>query len=86
MAYNTDKQSYSNAVMRLREINPCPPKNGKKEVAESPAAFATQGKVRCQYCKNKGWRGTSHDEKDCRAKKREQSRQQWWREQDGWEF
>jgi len=69
-----DKPSYSEIVMRLREINPRSTK--KEEKIEPPAAFYTQTQRFCTYYKAKGWLGTSHNEIDCRMKKRDQSRQQ----------
>lgn len=59
--------------MRLREINP---RSKREEKIEPPAAFYSQTQRFCAYCKSKGWPGTSHNEIDCRTKKRDQSRQQ----------
>ena len=67
-----DKSSSSGIVITLREINPCSIK--KEEKIEPLAAFYTQTHF-CAYCKSKGWPGTSHNEIDCRTKKRDQSRQ-----------
>jgi len=44
------------------------------ETQDTPTVFATEGTPRrkfCGYCKSKGWPGTSHDESDCRTKKRD---------------
>jgi len=68
-----DKPSYSGIVMRLQEINPRSIK--KEEKIEPLAAFYTQIRF-CAYYKVKGWPGTSHNEINCRTKKRDQNRQQ----------
>ena len=69
--------SYPKTVLRLRELSDRSKnvREGRKEEAEPPAVFGAKV-VRCQYCRSKGWPGTSHDERDCRTKKREQSQQQ----------
>lgn len=73
-----DKPTYANVIIRLKEISIRPKGAGVKSESgsEPQAAFVSTLRVRCQYCKSKGWPGTSHDEKDCRTKRRDQSKQQ----------
>lgn len=73
-----DKPTYANTVMRLREIPPQIKRLEKNnEYTEPPAAFASFQKYNvrtpCAYCKKQGYPGTSHEEKDCRSKKRDQT-------------
>jgi len=57
---STEDPSYAKVVLRLRELSDWTFK--KTDVsAEVATAFVTEQKVRCQYCKSKGWPRTSHE-------------------------
>lgn len=72
----SDAPSYATVVLRLKELSAWNPrreqrKEDQQEPAAAfvthPAAFAAYQSVQnpCGYCKNKGFPGTSHEEKDC---------------------
>jgi len=72
----TADPSYNSIVIKLKELNdrPTARKFKKDEPLEPPSAFATEGtreRKFCGYCKSKGWPGTSHNENECRTKKRD---------------
>ena len=72
---SSEEPLYSKVVLRLRELSDRS-KIRKKETtntAEPSAAFASEDRTRrfCGYCKKAGWPGTSHNEIDCKWKKRD---------------
>jgi len=71
-----DAPAYSVIVLRLKELSDRTiQRKTKKDEPEPPAAFATERPQRFRgYCKTKGWPGTSHNEVDCRTKKRDSQR------------
>lgn len=69
-----DAPSYATVVLRLKELTAWSSRQNRKEEQPEPAAaFATYRTVQnpCGYCKSKGFPGTSHEEKDCRSKRRD---------------
>ena len=89
ITFSEDKPTYANVIIRLRDISVRQKAQVSNTKDETQAAFASLP-VRCQYCKSKGWPGTSHDEKDCRTKKRDQGKKQVYnteqQEWDNWTF
>ena len=72
---------YADIVIKLQDIQIKPRCNQEEQSTIEPAAaFATSSyqnsKVRCWTCKNRGFPGTNHDEKDCRWKKRNQDKKE----------
>ncbi|KAF8434254.1 hypothetical protein BGX38DRAFT_1275659 [Terfezia claveryi] len=69
----SEDPSYGTIVLRLKELSERSRTSQQREKsAEPPSAFATVTK-NCTYCKSKGWPGTSHNESECRTKKRDQN-------------
>ena len=70
----TADPSYATTVSRLKELLKRT-KTYKEKSAEPPSTFATTKVGRfCGYCQSKGWPGTSHNESECRTKRRDQNR------------
>ena len=69
-----DTVTYANTVIRLKEISERPVRQqGRTDSEEPTTAFATEDRPRrfCGYCEKAGCSGTSHNEADCKWKKRD---------------
>ena len=68
-----DSVTYANTVLHLKEISERPSPRRQQESDEPTAAFSTEDRAQrfCGYCKKAGWPGTSHNEVDCKWKKRD---------------
>ena len=68
----TVEPSYTQVVLRLKELSERHTTRSRPSTTgEAPSAFATTTTMFCGYCKKKGFPGTSHNEVDCRTKKRD---------------
>ena len=70
-----DTVSYANTVIRLKKISerPTTRRQARTDSDEVSTAFVTEDRPRrfCGYCKKVGWPDTSHNEIDCKWKKRD---------------
>jgi len=71
----SDDPTFATVVLRLQELaTMTKPSSTKRNSNIDPqSAFATSTMF-CGYCKRKGFPGTSHNEIDCRTKKRDQNK------------
>lgn len=69
----TEEPAYSKVVLRLGELSERAHSRQPKSATEAPSAF-TSTTMFCGYCKKRGFPETSHNEVDCRAKKRNKNK------------